>query len=134
MLNLESSGSQLNETFRDRIILEKFDFLEKLEEFAFKGITEQIKFLHDRDKSVRLVILDSITALFRPEFEKDHFSERKTVMCNICTQLKFIAQKYHIAVLIVNQVSENIDENAQMSYSNKFRPQKVIFEKYFLWQ
>ena len=93
-------------------------------------IPDQIKFLRDRDKLVDLIIIDSITALFRPEFEKENFSERQRVMADICTQLKFLARKYDFAVLIVNQVSENIDENTEMAWSDKFMPQKVYIHIY----
>ncbi|KAK1388329.1 X-ray repair cross complementing 3 (XRCC3) [Heracleum sosnowskyi] len=55
---------------------------------------------------IRLVVIDSIAALFRSEFENTPFDLRRraNLFFKISSKLKLIAMKYGVAVLVTNQV------------------------------
>ncbi|WVW81684.1 hypothetical protein I302_103679 [Kwoniella bestiolae CBS 10118] len=75
---------------------------------------------------IRLIILDSITALFRGG-TNDHerptapnalsLAERSKHLCIVADALKAIAVKYDLSILIINQVSDVFQRSTPVSYS-----------------
>ncbi len=59
------------------------------------------------NSKVRLVIIDSIAALFRVEYTRSEGIERYKALTEFGQELKRISQKYMVAVLCVNQVNSN---------------------------
>jgi DNA repair protein RAD57 len=62
-------------------------------------------------KGIRLIVLDSITALFRggeTTFSSTSagLSHRSRLLCSIADKLKALAVEYDIAVVVINQVSD----------------------------
>ncbi|CAE7735421.1 LIM15 [Symbiodinium sp. KB8] len=61
--------------------------------------------LAEEESPIRLLIIDSIIALFRVDFSgRGELSERQQKMGKHMSLLKKIAEEFNIAVLIVNQV------------------------------
>ena len=52
---------------------------------------------------MRLVVIDSIAALFRLDFGLDEASARASSLFSISAQLKRLADEYHAVVLCTNQ-------------------------------
>ena len=67
---------------------------------------------HSARKSARLpislIVIDSIGALFRASYDSNQggLSQRSRMLCVLADRLKYLAYKYNIAVLVVNQVSD----------------------------
>lgn len=62
------------------------------------------------DGTFRLLIVDSIMALFRAEFlGRGQLSERQQTLSSHMRQLNMLAAEYNVAVLIANQVTANPD-------------------------
>lgn len=64
-------------------------------------------------KPVRLVVIDSISAVYRGDSTMSRFEKMKEI-CDLSTRLKHLAIKYNLAVVAVNQVSDVFSkENVQ---------------------
>lgn len=59
---------------------------------------------------IRIIILDSITSLLRGDTTSPtntiSLTERSRYICNIADQLKSLAERYDLAILVINQVSD----------------------------
>lgn len=55
---------------------------------------------------IKLIVIDSIAALFRSEFENTPFDlrRRSSLFFKISSKLKLVAKRYEVAVLVTNQV------------------------------
>lgn len=67
---------------------------------------------------VKLVVIDSIAALFRVEFNLDELPERAKVLSKFGRLLHDLSFKNNIAVVCVNQVSDVFNENYQNREAN----------------
>ncbi|KAI8393431.1 P-loop containing nucleoside triphosphate hydrolase protein [Radiomyces spectabilis] len=78
-------------------------------EQQYRLVAYQLPAFLERYTRVRLVVIDSIGASYRGEpstsNDKRRF-DRMTEICDIGARLKKIAQKYRVAVVVVNQVSD----------------------------
>lgn len=91
-----------------RFHLEKVSTIEELSEFL--GNTEKLPSLLQKN-NVKLVVIDSIAALFRFEFtQKDDFVARSSFLWDYGSRLKLLSDKFGVPVIIVNQVSDYMDE------------------------
>lgn len=75
---------------------------------------------------IRLLLVDSIGALFRASFDNSHsgLSQRSTMLCQISDKLKVLATRYDLAVVVVNQVTDVFDRASTadaMSYAMQSR-------------
>ena len=68
--------------------------------------------------TIRVVVLDSIANLFRGNDENDdgslwlaHANQRSSTLFRIAAQLKFLSERYNIPILVINQVSHNLQTN-----------------------
>ncbi|KAL7637836.1 UNVERIFIED_CONTAM: hypothetical protein RMT77_011448 [Armadillidium vulgare] len=70
---------------------------------------------------IGLVIVDSIASLIRKEFSQDTKFERASTLASWAAQLKELADKLSISVIVTNQVTTKVFENS------KFQGEKQIF-------
>merc|ERR1719383_492511 len=61
------------------------------------------------EKGVRLVILDSITALIRGDKDIENISERTAIIGRLGVKLQEVCKDLGVAILVVNQVSAAIN-------------------------
>lgn len=64
-----------------------------------------------QQKKVKLVVLDSIAAVFRTEFgyTKQEFRERTLWLTSLSSKLRELSHKYGAAIVIANQVSSSLN-------------------------
>jgi len=62
-----------------------------------------------QEKEVKLLIVDSITALVRGDKDIENITERTEVLNNLGNRIKVLCTKHQLATLLVNQVSSVID-------------------------
>ena len=55
--------------------------------------------------NVRLIVVDSIAALFRSDYDADQIYTRSKLLLSIGMKLKTLAHRYKAVVVIVNQVT-----------------------------
>ncbi|XP_068610050.1 DNA repair protein XRCC3 [Brachionichthys hirsutus] len=55
---------------------------------------------------VRLLVVDSVAALFRAEFQADDWLERNKQMLNFSSTLHHLSQEFTVPVLCINQVTD----------------------------
>ena len=67
---------------------------------------------------VRLVVIDSIAALFRAEFSVEESALRAHVLFDVARSLKQLAHEHSAAVVCINQVSDRIVQEA-LTYARK---------------
>jgi RAD51-like protein 1 len=63
------------------------------------------------EHNVKLIVVDSIASLLRKEFESStakSVSERTSALTSLANTLKYLAQVYRLAILVVNQVTTRI--------------------------
>ena len=63
---------------------------------------------------IRLLVIDSIGALFRSSFETGYsgLTQRSKMLCFIADKLKLLAQQQSMAVVVINQVTDVFNQNA----------------------
>lgn len=66
---------------------------------------------------ISLIVIDSIGALFRSSYDSNQggLPQRSKMLCVLADRLKFIAHKYNIAVVVINQVSDVFGWNSSVS-------------------
>ncbi|MBW0491690.1 hypothetical protein O181_031405 [Austropuccinia psidii MF-1] len=76
---------------------------------------------------IKLIVLDSIAAVFRTELEpnrlrdnKARMTERATGMNQVADALKYLANQYQLAVVVINQVSNVVDTSSGTSQLTPF--------------
>jgi DNA repair protein RadA len=61
-----------------------------------------------KEKNIKLIIMDSLTSLFRSEFVgRGALAERQQKLNQLIHRLQLLADKYNLAVYITNQVMDN---------------------------
>lgn len=61
-----------------------------------------------KEKNIKLIIMDSLTSLFRSEFVgRGALAERQQKLNQLIHRLQILADKYNLAVYITNQVMDN---------------------------
>jgi len=93
---------------RDNIYIKSVSSIDQL----FRSMIQQVPPLVQQ-RNVRLVIIDSIAALLRYEYGTgaSQLIERSKVIFSQANQLKQIADQLQVAVVVVNQVSDRIDDS-----------------------
>eukprot|EP01098_Paradermamoeba_levis_P012104 TRINITY_DN5230_c0_g1_i3.p1 TRINITY_DN5230_c0_g1~~TRINITY_DN5230_c0_g1_i3.p1 ORF type:complete len:262 (+),score=83.24 TRINITY_DN5230_c0_g1_i3:485-1270(+) len=86
-------------------------------------ITSKLPIFFNKNKKLRLVVIDSIAALFRADFAFEEAHEKSKVLWKIASQLKFLADVHNAIIVVTNQVSDNLD-SIQNSFS-KERQKKI---------
>ena len=71
-------------------------------------LTNQVPHLMSMRK-VRLVIIDSVAAIFRADFNQKQVFARARHLCSIGSRLRDLAAKYSAAVVVVNQVTADMN-------------------------
>ncbi|CAF2121244.1 unnamed protein product [Brassica napus] len=85
-----------------------FDVMSKIESFVKNSKTRL---------PLKLIVLDSVAALFRSEFENTPSDLRKRASCffKISGKLKQLANKFGLAVVITNQVTDFVESSDGLS-------------------
>jgi DNA-repair protein XRCC3 len=94
-----------NHPFKDYILVNHARELHHLERLLENKIP---KFLcaSRSSRPIKLLIIDSLTALFRTEFGYKECLQRSHVLHRFASALKKLSHIYHLPVVIVNQVSD----------------------------
>jgi len=71
----------------------------------WKIISSRINQLIHNDRPLKLIVIDSLAALFRFEFSKDDAVEKTKVLWDYANQLKEISSRHSVAIVVVNQVT-----------------------------
>ena len=68
---------------------------------------------HTGSLPIRLLVIDSIGALFRSSFETGYsgLTQRSKMLCLIADKLKLLAQQQSLAVVVINQVTDVFSQN-----------------------
>ena len=70
-----------------------------------KNFGEQTKIIRNlKDKNVKLVVVDSLVALYRLEIDRENFTEINKELANQLATLSAMARKKKIPIIITNQV------------------------------
>jgi len=111
--------------FRDRIVLKNSEHSDELKEMLFEKIPLILEIYKNQQRPIKMIVIDSITAVIRPDFKQNEITLRAAHMREIATQIKFLAVKFEALILVVNQVTENFAEKPdKIGYQDKLRPQK----------
>jgi DNA-repair protein XRCC3 len=92
-------NEKMMELFTDRIFVESVPTLEALCQL----LDERLPFLLQQQQ-VKLIIIDSIAALFRFEFGSEELLVRSQIIWKLANQLKLLSDSFNIPIVIVNQV------------------------------
>jgi RAD51-like protein 1 len=76
------------------------ELVERLQSIAFAIV----------EKNIKLLILDSIAALVRKEFDISSLHKRQDLLTAQANILKNLAEKLNIPIIVVNQVTSKFDE------------------------
>ena len=57
------------------------------------------------DNNIKFIVVDSIAAIVRKEFNATHIRNRQAVLGKQAARLKLLAENYNIPVLVTNQVT-----------------------------
>ncbi|CAH1176146.1 unnamed protein product [Phaedon cochleariae] len=105
---------QLSESFKEHYKLPQIDFESNI--FVdHSADLEQLKCCLSvrlpnliRLKNIGLIVLDSIAGPFRSENSKTNYTSRGRELCDISSSLNQLCEEFKIAVVCVNQVTEDV--------------------------
>lgn len=89
----------------DRIKIQKIDRVEELTDF----VDGQLPLICQNQK-VALLIIDSVAAPYRTEFDKDYTAARSVALFNLSTTLKYYSETFQFPVILVNQATADMDQ------------------------
>eukprot|EP01112_Ceratiomyxa_fruticulosa_P014751 TRINITY_DN4256_c0_g1_i1.p1 TRINITY_DN4256_c0_g1~~TRINITY_DN4256_c0_g1_i1.p1 ORF type:complete len:553 (-),score=91.06 TRINITY_DN4256_c0_g1_i1:287-1945(-) len=89
-----------NIEFFEHIFSDKAPNIDKLWEVISSRIGQLLYMKH-----IKLIVIDSIAALFRSEYSRDETMERSKVLWTFANQLKYISERYRVAIVVTNQVT-----------------------------
>ncbi|KAG2211096.1 hypothetical protein INT46_004695 [Mucor plumbeus] len=98
-------------------------------EEQYQVLAYQLPVFLERHSNIRVVLIDSISAIYRsePPSERNRF-EKMSEICELGAKLKKIADQYHVAIVAVNQVSDvfSKDKNGNKDYIDNWMDFKLI--------
>ncbi|KAK3098069.1 hypothetical protein FSP39_015859 [Pinctada imbricata] len=100
------SSKQIN--FDDNIFIEHISDLEELN-FCIHRKLPLLLGAHN----VKLVIIDSIAAIFRCDYAVKEMLQRSKHMCTLANKLRDIGDQYKIPIVCVNQVTDSLSKKEQ---------------------
>ncbi|KYQ91914.1 AAA ATPase domain-containing protein [Tieghemostelium lacteum] len=108
--------------FVDNIFIETIPSAEKLLDLLSNRI-QSLLF----QKTIRLIIIDSIAALFRSEYgnEKAETIEKSKLLYNLSNILRLVNEKYGILIIVINQVTDYFSNNYK---TTNYQENKVDIE------
>ncbi|KAI9007551.1 P-loop containing nucleoside triphosphate hydrolase protein [Phycomyces nitens] len=69
----------------------------------------KLPFFIQQHPNVRLIVIDSISALYRGQPDRDRFEQTKE-LCDLGMRFKKLASTHNIALVVINQVSDRLDK------------------------
>ncbi|KAI9276950.1 P-loop containing nucleoside triphosphate hydrolase protein [Phascolomyces articulosus] len=90
-------------------------------EMQYRALCYQLPVLLARHKNIRVVVIDSISAPYRGDNtnKAEGRFDRVSEICEIGSRLKQLAHKYHVAVIVINQVSDTVVSATPGNNKNK---------------
>lgn len=111
----------------DRIFIKGIQEVDELLDLLEHGLPT---FLQQRRQwPIRLIVIDSIAAVFRTEFDHSvhEYAERAGYLFKVATLLKRYADEYDLAVVVTNQVTAHIeDEGSQKKSQRQQHPLPLV--------
>jgi DNA-repair protein XRCC3 len=68
--------------------------------------------------NVKLVIIDSIAALFRFEYASEEIVKRSKMLWRQANQLQLLSDSFNVPFVVVNQVSDYFNSDSRINYSS----------------
>lgn len=99
--------------FLDFIIVKPAKTVTELVDVLFNRVPIVLKQQEELKDPIRLLVIDSIAAVVRAEYDQGEERQRSAVMFKISAQLRRISEKHGVRVLVVNQVSDVFDTMLQ---------------------
>lgn len=128
MTTSHSMSKTESQSITDRIFVEHVEDLETLISFLETRITNLLS-----NHKLKLIIIDSITALFRVEFENWELAARAKTLATVGKLLHKLSHQYKICVICVNQVSAVFEPESSLSKrEEKFVPALGLTWSYFV--
>jgi len=87
--------------FLQNIFIESVPELEQFQRAIFEILPRMLS-----EQEIRLVVIDSLGAVLRTEFEANEMSERAALLFRIGAHLAKLSSQYACPILVVNQVSD----------------------------
>jgi len=110
---MKSCGVEVVDPF-EQIYTASAPDLEKLWEL----VNEQLPILLNRQRdNVKLVVIDSLAALIRSEYDNNQSVERSRSLWMISSQMRKLSDTHNFAVVIVNQVTDKFDNTSDFIFS-----------------
>ncbi|KAK9503504.1 hypothetical protein O3M35_010049 [Rhynocoris fuscipes] len=100
-----------NHQFSDNILIDHIGDMDGLNNCLFKRLP---RFLANSPRKVGLLIIDSIAAIFRSEYSLNEIINRAKDIRTVAMQLHNLANEHDIAVLCVNQVTDQCDSGLKV--------------------
>ncbi|PSN35087.1 hypothetical protein C0J52_22703 [Blattella germanica] len=97
-----------NANFSDNIFIEHIGDAENLKQCLWSRLPQLLT-----HRKIKLLIIDSIAGVFRAEYDVNNAINRAKDLQMIGTQLHKLADKFQLAVICVNQVSDVISDEAK---------------------
>ena len=113
-----TSSCYQKEEILNGIIITEVNNVEQLRDIVQDSLPEL--FLSNNESSPSLIIIDSIAALFRLEFDANSAPARSKILFGITTTLKWLSSTFNALVLVSNQATANM--SSYSSYSNDWLP------------
>nr|WJJ45684.1 DNA repair protein XRCC3 [Alvinella pompejana]8GJA_B Chain B, XRCC3 [Alvinella pompejana]8GJA_D Chain D, XRCC3 [Alvinella pompejana]8GJA_F Chain F, XRCC3 [Alvinella pompejana] len=103
--------------FTDNIFIEHAAELDDLHYCVSKKVPVLLAQRH-----VKLIIIDSIAALFRCEHDSQSLQERARLMQLIASKLLQLANQFNVPAICVNQVSDVVEQHPSLLHQRKVIP------------
>lgn len=99
-----------------------FEFLDNVYVHQVSTLDDQFDVLLNRlpvlleSQNIRLVVIDSIAALYRTEFGIGEYGARSKELFEVAQHLKAISAKYSVPIVVANQVTDLFEEKVPIPH------------------
>lgn len=98
-------------------------------EEQYQVLAYQLPVFLERQRNIKVVLIDSISAIYRsePTFERNKF-DKMSEICELGSRLKKLADQYRVAIVAVNQVSDVFEKekNGNRDYIDSWMDFKLV--------
>ncbi|XP_014258936.1 DNA repair protein XRCC3 [Cimex lectularius] len=106
VLNFPRGNFEIEGNCTDNILVDHIPQVEGLKDCILKRLPHVLKTL-----SIGLIVIDSITAVFRAEYGSDDLVARSKELKIIGSELHNLSRKFNVTILCVNQVADSLENN-----------------------
>lgn len=74
-------------------------------------LVDTLKNIQDQliEQNVKMLIIDSLASIIRVEYDKESVASRQALLSQVVSLLKYYAHELQLAVVVVNQVTSNVN-------------------------